>query len=169
FFQGNRLLVERLVAGALADEGGELAFDLYAGVGLFSLPLGDRFARVVAVEDERRAATLGRVNTKINGCDNVTYLRATTEQFLQGNRGPNGERPDLVVLDPPRVGAKPALPALLELRARRMVYVSCDPQTLARDLRALSDGGYVVESVEAYDMFPQTYHVESVARLRFEG
>lgn len=161
FFQGNRHLVTRLVEGAVGDEAGELAFDLYAGVGLFSLPLGRRFVRVVAVEDERRAATLGRVNVKTNGCDNVTYLRATTEQFLRANK----ERPDLVFMDPPRVGAKPILPQLLELRAPRLVYVSCDPQTLARDLRQLADGGYEVEQVEAYDMFPQTFHVEAVARL----
>lgn len=162
FFQGNRLLVEELVRGAVENERGELAFDLYAGVGLFSLPLGDRFARVVSVEDERRAATLGRVNAKVNGQDNVGFLRSTTEQFLAANR----ERPDLVMMDPPRVGAKPAIPRLLALRAKRIVYVSCDPQTLARDLRALVDGGYELESVDAYDMFPQTYHVESVARLR---
>jgi 23S rRNA (uracil1939-C5)-methyltransferase len=161
FFQGNRHLVSGLVAGAVGAERGELAFDLYAGVGLFSLPLSRHFARVVAVEDERRAATLGRVNSKTNGCDNVTYLRATTEQFLQQNK----ERPDLVLMDPPRLGARPAIPMLLKLRANRLVYVSCDPQTLARDLRQLVDGGYAVEQVEGYDMFPQTYHVECVARL----
>lgn len=163
FFQGNRHLVGALVEGALGDERGELAFDLYAGVGLFSLPLAKRFTRVVAVEDERRACTLGRVNVKTNGCDNVAYLRATTEQFLRDNR----ERPDLVLMDPPRLGAKPALKALLRLAARRLVYVSCDPQTLARDLRQLVDGGYELEQVEAFDMFPQTFHVEAVARLRW--
>jgi 23S rRNA (uracil1939-C5)-methyltransferase len=161
FFQGNRHLVSKLVEGAIGDESGELAFDLYAGVGLFSLPLGRRFERVIAVEDERRAATLGRVNVKTNSCDHVTYLRSTTEQFLRANK----ERPDLVFMDPPRVGAKPILPQLLELRASRLVYVSCDPQTLARDLRQLADGGYEVEQVEAYDMFPQTFHVEAIARL----
>jgi len=162
FFQGNRHLVAQLVAGAVAGEAGELAFDLYAGVGLFSLPLSKRFQRVVAVEDERRAATLGRVNAKVNGCDNVTYLRATTEQFLRDNQ----ERPDLVLMDPPRLGAKPALGMLRKLRPARIVYVSCDPQTLARDLRQLVDGGYELEGVEAYDMFPQTFHVEAVAKLR---
>lgn len=161
FFQGNRNLVERLVDGALGDERGGLAFDLYAGVGLFTLPLSRRFDRVVAVEDERRACTLGRVNARMNGCDNVSYLRATTEQFLRDNH----ERPDLVLMDPPRLGAKPALPLLLALRSRRLVYVSCDPQTLARDLRQLVDGGYRLEEVAGYDMFPHTYHVEAVARL----
>ena len=162
FFQGNRHLVERLVSGAIGDERGELAFDLYAGVGLFSLPLSKRFTRVVAVEDERRAATLGRVNVKTNGCDNVSYLRSTTEQFLRETK----ERPDLVLMDPPRLGAKPALPLLLQLRAKRLVYVSCDPQTMARDLRQLVDAGYVLEQVLGFDMFPQTFHVEAVARLR---
>ncbi len=161
FFQGNRHLVAELVKGAVEGQGGELAFDLYAGVGLFSLPLSERFARVIAVEDERRAATLGRVNVKTNDRDNVSYLRATTEQFLRGNR----ERPDLVLMDPPRLGAKPALPFLLQLASPRLVYVSCDPQTLARDLRSLVDGGYELQSVEAYDMFPHTFHVECVARL----
>ena len=165
FFQGNRHLVETLVQGALGDERGELAFDLYAGVGLFTLPLSKRFARVVSVEDERRAATLGRVNVKTNGCDNVSYLRSTTEVFLRDNK----ERPDLVLMDPPRLGAKPAIPMLLQLRARRMVYVSCDPQTMARDLRQLVDGGYTLEQVEGHDMFPQTFHVEAVARLRWTG
>jgi 23S rRNA (uracil1939-C5)-methyltransferase len=161
FFQGNRHLVESLVRGAIEGERGQLAFDLYAGVGLFSLPLSRSFGRVIAVEDERRATTLGRVNVKTNGRDNVSYLRASTEQFLTQNR----ERPDLVLMDPPRLGAKPALPYLLKLAAPRLVYVSCDPQTLARDLRALVDGGYRLESVEGYDMFPQTFHVECVAKL----
>lgn len=162
FFQGNRHLVAELVRGAIGDERGELAFDLYAGVGLFSLPLSQRFASVTAVEDERRAATLGRVNVKHNGRDNIVYHRQTTENFLQDNQ----ERPDLVLMDPPRLGAKSAIPQLLLLAAPRMVYVSCDPNTLARDLRSLCDGGYEVEQVEGYDMFPQTYHVECVARLR---
>lgn len=165
FFQGNRHLVHRLVEVALDGEKGELAFDLYAGVGLFSLPLSKQFERVMSVEDERRACTLGRVNVKTNQCNNVHYLRRTTEQFLKSNK----ERPDLVLMDPPRLGAKPAIPMLLKLRAKRMVYVSCDPQTLARDLRTLVDGGYELESVEALDMFPQTYHVEAIAKLWYKG
>ena len=164
FFQGNRHLVHRLVECAVNKEEGGLVFDLYAGVGLFSLPLSKRFERVISVEDERRACTLGRVNVKTNGCNNVHYLRKTTEQFLASNK----ERPDLVVMDPPRLGAKPAIPMLLELKAKRIVYVSCDPQTLARDLRSLVDGGYELEGVEAVDMFPQTYHVEAVAKLRLK-
>jgi len=173
FFQGNHLLVDELVRHATADPAGSangsarsgLAFDLYAGVGLFTLPLSRRFARVVAVEDERRAATLGRVNTKQNGCDNVHYYRETTERFLRQNK----ERPDLVLIDPPRVGCKPALKALLALAAPRFVYVSCDPTTLARDLKTLTMGGYAIESVVAFDMFPQTFHVETVAHLRWSG
>jgi len=162
FFQGNRHLVQKLVECGIGDEQGGLAFDLYAGVGLFSMPLSRRFERVVSVEDERRAATLGRVNAKMNRCNNVHYLRKTTEQFLAANK----EKPELVLMDPPRLGAKPAIPMLLELGAERLHYVSCDPQTMARDLRSFVDGGYELLSVEAVDMFPQTYHVECVARLR---
>jgi 23S rRNA (uracil1939-C5)-methyltransferase len=165
FFQGNRWLTKDLVAGAVGLARGELAFDLYAGVGLFSLPLSRRFRRVVAIEDERRAATLGRVNVKHNRCDNVSYFRQTTEQFLVQNR----ERPDLVLMDPPRLGARAAIPLLLQLRAPQLVYVSCDPNTLARDLRQLADGGYRVDHVEGYDMFPQTWHVECIARLSLAG
>jgi 23S rRNA (uracil1939-C5)-methyltransferase len=166
FFQGNRFLVSELVAGALGDAHGDLAYDLYAGVGLFSLPLADRFTHVVAVEDERRAATLGRVNVRNNGCRNVTYLRSTTEQFLRQELArASRQRPGLVLVDPPRVGAKPAVPALLALGAPQLVYVSCDPQTMARDLRLLVDGGYALATVAAFDMFPHTWHVESVARL----
>ena len=165
FFQGNRHLVHELVQVAIGEEQGDLAFDLYAGVGLFTLPLSKRFQRVISVEDERRACTLGLVNVKTNKCDNVHYMRRTTEQFLKTNK----ERPDLVLMDPPRLGAKPAIPMLLKLRAKRLVYVSCDPQTLARDLRTLVDGGYELESVVALDMFPQTYHVEAIAKLRYKG
>ena len=161
FFQGNHLLVDQLVQHAVAGEKGELAFDLYAGVGLFTLPLSRQFARVVGVEDERRAATLGRVNDKQNHCDNVHYHRQTTELFLKSNK----LRPDVALIDPPRVGAKRALPQLLELAAPRLIYVSCDPNTLARDLKELVAGGYDLESVHAFDMFPQTYHVECVAKL----
>lgn len=165
FFQGNHLLVERLVQHAVDGEQGELAFDLYAGVGLFTLPLSKRFARVVGVEDERRAATLGRVNVKQNGCDNVHYHRQTTEQYLLTNK----LRPDLVLIDPPRLGAKRALPQLLQLAGKRLVYVSCDPTTMARDLQELTTGGYELESVHAFDMFPQTYHVECVSKLVWRG
>ena len=162
FFQGNRLLVDTLVGKAVEGLSGAHAFDLYAGVGLFTMPLSQRFDRVTAVEDERRAATLGRVNAKINGCTNVSYFRQTTEQFLAQNK----VTPDLVMMDPPRLGARPAIPALLELGAEHLVYVSCDPNTLARDLKTLVEGGYSVASVEAFDMFPQTYHVECVAHLQ---
>lgn len=166
FFQANTWLVEALVEHATEGVEGELAYDLYAGVGLFTLPLSRHFAKVIAVEDERRAATLGRVNVKLNDCSNVHYYRQTTEQFLEQTRKQDPQQPDLVLIDPPRVGAGRAMKRLLELRAARMVYVSCDPNTLARDLRQLSDGGYEIESVTAFDMFPQTFHIESVSKLR---
>ena len=162
FFQGNRFLVDSLVQGAVAGEQGKLCYDLYAGIGLFSLPLAKAFGEVVAVEDERRAVLLGRVACHRNDVRNVGYVRDSVEGFLRAKRAV----PDLVLMDPPRLGAKPAIPGLLQLRAPRIVYVSCDPNTLARDLKELCAGGYLLESVEAWDMFPQTHHVECVARLR---
>jgi 23S rRNA (uracil1939-C5)-methyltransferase len=161
FFQSNRFLVERLVQHAVDGERGGLCFDLYSGVGLFTLPLSERFERVVAVEDERRAVLLGRVNARHNGRENVDFVRLAVERFLAAA----SERPDLVLLDPPRQGAKAAVPELVGLRPARIVYVSCDPGTLARDLKELCGGGYRVQSVEAFDMFPQTCHVEAVAKL----
>lgn len=169
FFQANTLLLDRMVEHALEAAQGELAFDLYAGVGLFALPLSKRFDRVVAVEDERRATTLARVNVKLNACDNVHYFRQTTEDFLANDWQYRGRTPDFVTIDPPRVGASRAIPGLLRLRAPRLVYVPCDPNTLAEDLRTLKDGGYAIESVTIFDMFPQTYHVESIAKLRWDG
>jgi 23S rRNA (uracil1939-C5)-methyltransferase len=155
FFQGNRLLVAALVQGALGDHRGELAFDLYAGVGLFALPLAERFTRVIAVEDERRAATLGRVNVKQQGAGNVSYFRQTTEAFLRQNR----QRPDLVLMDPPRLGAGAAAAAGVGgasagLRLVSDPHVSARSAPLRRRLRTAAVQGY---------MFLQTWHAECVA------
>ncbi len=166
FFQQNRHLTPDLVQHAIDGLDGGLCYDLYAGVGLFSLPLSRQCGRVVAVEDERRAVLLGRVNARNAGADQVEYVRLSVEAFL-GQR--ELERPDVVVMDPPRLGAKPAIPGLLALRPERLVYVSCDPGTLARDLKDLCGGGYRLDAVAAFDMFPQTWHVEAVAKLALGG
>jgi 23S rRNA (uracil1939-C5)-methyltransferase len=166
FFQANRHMLGALVGGATAgEERGRLALDLFAGVGLFAIPLARRFERVVAVEADAHAAAFARANARANDADAVDVVIEHVEHYLAREPVAPGSV-DCVLLDPPRagLGVEAAL-ALARLAPRRVVYVSCDPSTLARDLRALVDAGYALESVEAYDLFPQTFHVETVARL----
>jgi 23S rRNA (uracil1939-C5)-methyltransferase len=168
FFQGNPLLLEALVGEALDDYSGRVAIDLYAGVGLFSLPLARRFNRVVSVESDAEAARFARQNIKVNQMANVESRHARVEQWLAdfaAQAGAETEPVDLLLLDPPRAGAAAALAGIIALRPTRIVYVSCDPTTLARDLRRLLDAGYALDRVTGVDLFPQTYHVETVAHL----
>lgn len=168
FFQVNRFLVEDLareVAGgeALAEQEGErrLALDLFAGVGLFAAPLAKRFARVVAVESNPAAARDLESNVRGNGTVEVRAM--DVEKFLERYK----EKPDLVVVDPPRAGLEPgALKRLVRMAPERISYVSCEPPTLARDLAALREGGYDIADVQLFDLFPQTFHMETVVRLR---
>lgn len=166
FFQGNRLLVEELVGAAMGDAAGALAIDLYAGVGLFSLQLAGRFEQVCAVEGNKAAAAHGLENARANGIANVRYEPISVEAWLK-YKSHELPRPDFVLLDPPRAGVGlPAIERIAALDAPRIHYVSCDPATLARDLRMLLDFGYAIDSIVALDMFPQTFHVETVVQLR---
>ena len=140
-----------------------LALDLFAGVGLFTLPLAKRFERVIAVEANSRATADLEANIRARSLQNVRVVSQTVLDFLR--RFAQAE-PDLVVLDPPRAGAGiGTLKLLAALRARRFHYVSCSPPTLARDLALLVARGYQLNSVELFDFFPQTYHVECLAKL----
>ncbi len=162
FFQVNRWLVDALVERVTAGQAGTLAWDLYAGVGLFARRLTQSFANVVAVEAAPMATAALAHN--LSGTGNVA-VKADTLGFLRRNR--HGERPELVVADPPRTGLGAEVCALLaEAGAPRLVLVSCDPATLARDLRALMDAGYAMESIALADLFPQTFHLETVVHLR---
>jgi 23S rRNA (uracil1939-C5)-methyltransferase len=162
FFQVNRWLVDGLVEQVTAGYKGKLAWDLFAGVGLFARKLAESFARVVAVESAPQATAALKENLRGTG---GSAVRASTLDFLRGSG--KGERPDLVVVDPPRTGLGGEITALLaEVAAPRLVYVSCDPATLARDLRALVATGYTVEKVTLADLFPQTFHLETVVHLR---
>jgi 23S rRNA (uracil1939-C5)-methyltransferase len=159
FFQANAQLLEALVAAAVPEGGGALALDLFAGVGLFTLPLAQRFARVVAIEADPAAVELLRANAPAN----VEVVAADAAVWLA--RASFAEPPDLALLDPPRAGAAGVLPALAAARARRIAYVACDPATCARDLAPLLAGGWRLQSVTALDLFPQTFHVETVVHL----
>ncbi len=163
FFQINRTLLDKFVAAVMGDERGELAWDLYAGVGLFSVALADRFQRVIAVESSPAACTDLRHNLRGSQAE---YVQATTLDFLRQAVAQRQAAPDLMLLDPPRAGAGvEAAKLLAEIGPRRIVYVSCDPATLGRDLAALIQSGYRLLRLQLVDMFPQTYHMETVAML----
>ena len=159
FFQVNRFLIDRLVELVTATYSGGLVWDLYAGVGLFSRPLSERFGKVVAVEAAHSSWNDLRQN--LSGEAHKTVLSGTLE-FLRQQHG----RPDLIVVDPPRTGLGNSVVSLLtKVRPQIMVYVSCDPATLSRDLRALVESGYHLRSMHMVDLFPQTFHLESVTVL----
>jgi len=164
FFQGNKYLIETLIATAIGDAAGERALDLYSGVGLFTLPLARRFKKVIAVEDYHPSVEFAVKNIANARLSNVELVSMPVGVFLGSY--PGGEI-DFVLLDPPRSGTeKKTVLDLIELRPRTVSYVSCDPSVLARDLRRFIDGGYTIESITAIDLFPQTHHVETVVRLK---
>jgi 23S rRNA (uracil1939-C5)-methyltransferase len=159
FFQANRFLIDELVDRVMGGATGQLALDLYAGVGLFSVPLKQSFAQVIAVE----ASQTSFADLRQNAGQEVKAVRATTAQYLDQA---SGTIPDLVVADPPRGGlGENVVQSLARLGAPRITYVSCDPSTLARDLRTLLGLGYRIEGAHLIDLFPQTYHIESVFHL----
>ena len=168
FFQVNRFLIDTLIEAVIGDSGGRLALDLFAGVGLFTVALTKRFERVVGVESNLAAAKDLEVNLQSSGGASPTHRHATAEAFLSHWQ----ERPDLVVLDPPRAGVEAeTLARLTKLAPWRINYLSCDPATLARDLATLvgvpeKPGPYEIRDINLFDIFPQTYHMEALVRLK---
>lgn len=163
FFQINRTLLDSFVSKVTNGVGGKMAWDLYAGVGLFSVVLAKRFKHVTAVESASSACTDLRHNAR--GMD-VTIVSSATLDFLRQAVRMRAATPDLVVLDPPRTGAGvEACNLLARCDPGRITYVSCDPATLGRDLHALVQSGYRLHRLYLVDLFPQTYHLETVAEL----
>ena len=164
FFQINPSLLGPLIDFALADASGESVLDLYCGVGLFTLPLARRFKNVVGVEANAAAARYARKNLQRVGLANARVITATVTDWF---RNDPVDPVDFVLLDPPRAGAESAvIKGILDLRPAAISYVSCEPATLARDLKKLIAGGYAIDSIAAFDLFPQTHHVETVVHLR---
>jgi len=164
FFQVNRFLLPQLSQLAVGSAKGALAWDLYAGVGLFSLPLARRFERVKAVEGGKSAAADLAKNAK-RARLGVEAIQQQTEAFLLEAK----QTPDFVLADPPRSGLeKAAAERLLALRPKEISIVACDPATLARDL-AILRAGYEIDQVTMIDLFPQTFHIETVVRLKLRG
>jgi len=168
FFQVNRFLIEPLVEAAIGKDRGRLALDLFAGVGLFTVALTKQYERVIGVESNLAASKDLETNLKESGGSSPSSRNITTEGFLSRWQ----EKPDLVVVDPPRAGVEmEALAHLKKLLPTRIHYVSCDPATLGRDLAQLvgtqeAAGPYEIESINLFDIFPQTYHMEVLVRLR---
>ncbi len=156
------VLYQRAVAFAQLS-GGERVVDAYAGIGMLTARLAERAADVIAVEESPYAVRLGELNMQLNSCANVRYRRGRVEDTLSQL----DDAVDVVVLDPPRAGcAESAVEAIANLRAERIVYISCDPSTLARDVdRFCAAGRYTLVEVAFVDMFPQTFHIEAVAKL----
>lgn len=165
FFQVNpeqaELLYEKVLEYAQL-EGKEVVLDAYCGVGTLSLIFAKRTASVIGIECVADAICDAQNNAKRNQIDNVTFLCGKAEEVI-----PTLETIDVAILNPPRKGCDPALlNTLISRRTKRILYVSCDPATLARDLQLLSEGGYQINSVQPVDMFPQTIHVECVVSLQ---
>ena len=163
FFQVNRFLIDRLVERAIEGSTGTSAVDLYAGVGLFSLPLAARFGQVTAVESGAAAVRDLEFNAERAGLTNVAARHSSAEQYLESLES----APGLMLLDPPRAGlGKRVAASVAALRPPRLTIVACDPSTLARDLAGLVAAGYHVEQMLLVDLFPQTYHFETIVKLR---
>ena len=171
FFQTNRFLTDELVRIVTEGQSGEVGLDLYAGVGLFSTALSD-MRHLVSVEWSPTSTG----DLSYNLPSKAEAVRATTEQYLSGSAktsqpGKGGNppvrgKPDLAVVDPPRAGLGERVAGMLvTLGTPRVIYVSCDPVTLARDLVVLLAGGYRIEKVHMIDLFPQTFHLETVVHL----
>jgi len=169
FFQVNQQLLESLLSYSLQDARGISAIDLYCGVGLFTLPLARIFEDVVGIEANPVAARFARRNLQHAELGQAQVFTGTVGDWLSVNKAKN-KAIDFVLLDPPRAGAESVvIKGVLDLAPAQISYVSCDPATLARDLKKLLHGGYRLDSIASFDMFPQTHHVETVARLSSAG
>jgi 23S rRNA (uracil1939-C5)-methyltransferase len=174
FFQVNRFLIEDLLKTVTANAHGALALDLYSGVGFFTLPLAKTFQKVVSVDANLAATRDLYANAEIAGVTIVSH-NEHVEEFLKKTE----EKPDFVILDPPRAGlGAEAAEKLADLGANEIVYLSCDPSTLARDLAVLTGSPrkpkeitgpsirYEITEMHLFDLFPQTFHIETLVRLR---
>lgn len=170
FFQANDFMVPELVAavlGLLPPAEGSSALDLYSGVGLFSLPLAGRFREITAVEASPGSSRMCAENALRAGITNLRTVCSEVSAWMKTISSQGSPAYDLVVLDPPRTGAGPAvMDCIREWAPETIIYVACDPQTLVRDLAVFRGREYRIDSVQGLDLFPQTYHFETVVGLK---
>jgi 23S rRNA (uracil1939-C5)-methyltransferase len=160
FFQINRYQIDELLKIVTHNRTGDTAIDLYAGVGLFTVPLARSFRHIRAVE----SSPISHGDLLHNAPENVKTVRSTTERFLE--QAVRKAPPELIIVDPPRNGlGRKVSQQLAQWRSPRITYVSCDPSTLARDLLPMIAAGYRIEEAHLVDLFPQTYHIETVLHL----
>ena len=168
FFQVNNEQAEVLYAKALEYAGltgKEQVADVYCGIGTISLYLAQKAESVIGIESVAQAIQDAKENAKANGVENCTFVAAKAEEWLP-KWVKKGNKLDVAIIDPPRKGCEPpALDALISSEAETIVYVSCNPSTLARDVKYLCENGYTLEKVQPVDLFPQTFHCECVAKL----
>ncbi|MCH7517657.1 MAG: 23S rRNA (uracil(1939)-C(5))-methyltransferase RlmD [Candidatus Dadabacteria bacterium] len=159
----NELMIKTVLDWAeLTQE--QTVLDLYSGIGNFSIPLALGASEVLAVEISNNSVKLARKSAQANSVNNLVFQNAASEHAIEV-LNKDEEKFDLIVLDPPREGAKEIIEGLVELSPTKVIYVSCDPATLSRDLKRFDELGYKVVKVRPFDMFPQTFHIESIALL----
>ena len=164
FFQTNTSMAEKLyesVRNFASLTGKEIIFDLYSGIGTMSIFLASRAGRIIGVDISNAAIADAKRNCQLNGIDNCEFVCGDVKMFLSQFT----VQPDVLIADPPRVGMqRGVIDRILRLLPKKMIYISCNPSTLARDVALLKEG-YTLEEVQPIDLFPNTYHIESVARL----
>ncbi len=172
FFQTNSYQVQRLydLAVELAEpEKSDRMLDLYSGTGTIAIYFSDLVGEVIGVETVADSVADAKTNARINGAGNVEFVAGDVEEYLK-KAVENGDKRDLLILDPPRAGCHPkTLKHLSAMKPRKIVYISCNPTTLARDLKSLLENGYVLDNTVPIDLFPHTFHIEAVCRLTYRG
>ncbi|MBI5199836.1 MAG: 23S rRNA (uracil(1939)-C(5))-methyltransferase RlmD [Nitrospirae bacterium] len=163
-WEQNKNMIQSLLD--LAElKGNERVLDLYSGIGNFSLPLAKKVEKVIGIESGYSAVEDARKNADMNGIKNIEFICDDVRKGLKGLIEKK-ERADLIVLDPPRAGAtKKIIDRVIALSPEKILYISCNPTTLARDLGWLRDGGYYLDRLQPIDMFPYTYHIETIAEI----
>jgi len=170
FFQANDFMLDDLISEVCSlarGSGTGSALDLFCGIGLFTLPLASQFQRIVAVERSAVAGHLCTLNAKAAGATNIRTVCADVPEWMEALSSVAPPAFDLLVLDPPRAGAgSKVMNQIREWGPETIIYVSCDPQTLCRDVALLAGRGYAIDFIEGLDLFPQTYHFETILRLK---